>query len=49
MRNIYIYIYIYTGIYVYKVGKLFFLQCKTGKKKINFINLFGYKVKKIIF
>ena len=34
-------------IYVNKVEKIF--SVKNWKKKINFINLFGYEVKKIIF
>ena len=38
---------------IYIRWRKIFVQCKTGKKKkikkINFINLFGYEVKKIIF
>ena len=41
------------NIYVYKVENFFcFFNVKLEKKKlkkINFINLFGYEVKKIIF
>ena len=46
MRNIYIYIYIEGGEIFF-----FFYSEKLEKKvkKINFINLFGYEVKKIIF
>ena len=46
-KNVYIYI-----IYVYKVEKFFFFSEKLEKKdikKINFINLFGLEVKKILF
>ena len=40
MRDVYIYIY----IYIYKVEKK--ISVKYWKKKINFINLFGYVVRK---
>ena len=44
------YIYIYIYMYVYKVENFFFTvkNLKRKVKKINFINLFGYEVKKII-